>query len=227
MTIFERDPTQSPEARIIVLQGRLASFERSVTESVVADENQDAEIKFTRTLTPDQLPKVLKALLFVTGATPKNLTLKYAFGQGINWEMKGIFSVKWDDRVENDGKTQKDQFKDWPRDIESIVVYVSEGKDWGVEFETKDKGDYFVEEFDKKDQSLLKYNSPQLLARLEASSKILTDQDYRVRLQEELVSLLDPNDQCATLDIRDIRTVEIERMVRELIAGAKEILGKE
>jgi hypothetical protein len=84
MTIFERDPTQSPEARIIALQGRLASFQRAVTEGVVADENQDAEIKFTRTLTPDQLPKVLKALLFVTGATPKNLTLEYAFAQGIN-----------------------------------------------------------------------------------------------------------------------------------------------
>jgi hypothetical protein len=208
------------------LQGRLASFQRSVTESVVADENQDVEIKFTRTLTPDQLPKVLKALLFVTGATPKNLTLKYAFGQGINWEMKGIFSVKWDDRVENDGKTQKDQFKDWPRDIESIVVYVSEGKDWEVEFDTNDKGDYSVE-LDENDRSLLKYESPQLLARLEASNKILTDQDYRVRLQEELVSLLDPNDPCATLDIRDIRTVEIERMVRGLIAGARKILGKE
>lgn len=225
MATFERGSIQSPEVRRAALQERLSSFQRAVTEGVVVDETQDAEIKFTRTLTPDKLPKALKALLFVTGATSQNLRLEYAFAQGVNWEMPGIFSVKWDTQVENDVG-----FEGWPRDIKSIVVYVSEGKnkDWQVEFNTDDGRSYV--EFDESTH-LLKSERPQLFARLKVNNEILKSPDYRLELQEELVSLLDPALSSATLSYRqkeeDKREAEIEGMAEELMVGAREILGKE
>lgn len=158
--MIEGQSRNNPEARRAALQERLNSFHQAVTKDVVVDETQDAEIKFVRTLTTDQLPRVLRALLSVAGATSQNLRLEYAFAQGVNWKMPGIFFVKWDAQVENDGKAQKDQddnidiagrsFEGSRSDIKSIVVYVSEGKgkDWEVEFDTNDSRSYV--EFDEK-----------------------------------------------------------------------------
>lgn len=207
MAISEGNPRNNPEARRAALHERLNSFQEKVTEGFVVDETEEAHITFTRNLTPEQLPKRLKALLFVVGATSKDLKLEYGFTQKVDSQSSGLASISWDTNVDNNSKiyeeevdvrTARGRLESWRSDIKSIAVSASESRNWEVKFWTNNRGSYV--EFDEKDQSF-KSRNPSLFARLKAAHDLLNAKDGNFQLQEEIVSLLDINAESSNLKV--------------------------
>lgn len=194
----------NPEARRVALQERLGSFHEEAGRNVSVDETEGAQITFSRHLTGEQLPKTLKAVLFVIGFAPQEIKLSHTFWKNGNGNQDSdIFRVQWE-QEETDRKTSEDQHNDpttaraifgnWRSGIQSVSISVSGNKEW-VKFITDDQGSYV--EYDEK--FFIKSTNPELFASLKVAHGILADENRKVTLQEDLVSLLDPADPSVTV----------------------------
>ncbi len=229
----------NPEARRIALKERLSSFHQAVTETVVLDETQEAQITFARTLTAVQRPKTLGDLLFVIRPTSQSVRLEYVFSQRLNHPTQGNFSIRWETNEET-GKAHGDsddnirtpsRSKRLPIDIKAISISVSEKWGWVVKFLTDDRESYV--EFDERNH-WLKSTNPQLFSSLAVAHEILTDKDRKLKLQEELVSLLDPTAPSVNLSVgiyespshRQKRQDErVEALISEQVRALRDLIS--
>jgi len=250
MQLHEARTINSPEARRAALQQRLDSFQQEAitVKNVVVGESEEASITYTRGLIPNQLPRRLKALLYVAGATSKDLKIEYGFRQTADSQSSGLAFISWNTNVGNDNKIYEDEeaagpitarirFESWRSDIKSMCVSLDGNDDRDVTFSTNDSGGSI--NFKGADRFLM-YKHPELFARLTVAHDLLNTTDAKLQLKEAIVSLLDINAPLSNVSFfkkeldshrnqreEQQRDEALRNRVRVLKSFADKILGEE